>query len=226
MFILSISLDVLLRWAFLSAICFKLFIYLIVIIKMHRQIGLKKVRELAVNYLKLEHILNSAWRLGTFLALLICYGYFYFYFKSHDSPPLLTLWGQKDYLVFAIVTAILLMIGRSILQSVADWLDCNLTIKKLKRVATTKKILKNISLATNALMWTQPLVALKWSVISQWSIRMITAGKLIRFSEKWVDKKIQKQVGQYIGTMILATLIESFVKIGLVVALHFVLNLS
>ena len=224
MFIISISLDVLLRWVFLSAICVKLAAYLLIVIKIQRKIGLRKLRDLAANYLKLEHFLSSAWRLGTFFALLLAYAYFYFYFKDEASTSLLSLWTQKDYLAFSIIALILIMIARSVFQSVVDWLDCDQSIKKLKRVATTKKILKNISIATNALMWTQPLFALKWSVLSSWSIKMIAAGKFIKFSEKWVDKKIQKQVGQYIGTMILATLIESTIKIGLVVSLHFVLK--
>lgn len=219
----SVSVDVLLRWIFLAAIAFKILIYLLIAIKIQRKIGFKKIKDLLNNYLKLEHFLNSAWRLGTFLALLISYSYFYLYFKDKSSPSILDLWTREKYSVFIILSLLIIVIGRSIFQSIGDWLDCELTIKRLKRIASTKKILRNISLATNVLMWTQPLVALKWTAMSRWSVRMITAGKFIKISEKWVDKKIQKQVGQYIGTLILATLIETTVKISLVIGLHFVL---
>ena len=213
-----------LKWIFLCAICLKILIYLIILIKIQRNVGLKKIRNLISNYLKLEHFLSSAWRLGTFFALMLSYAYFYFYFKDKNSPSVLSLWQDENYLVFAIVSLILVVILRSVLQSITDWLDCNLTIKRLKRIATTKKILGGISQATNVLMWTQPLVAMKWSVVSRWTVKMIAAGKFIKFSEKWVDKKIQKKVGQYVATMILATLIETFIKISLIVGLHFVLQ--
>ncbi|MFK7824659.1 MAG: hypothetical protein AB8G05_10905 [Oligoflexales bacterium] len=221
----SISIDVLLRWVFLSAIFLKLTIYSMMTIKIHKKIGLNKIQDLLNNYLKIEHFLSSAWRLGTFIALLLSYSYFYFYFKVKSSPSITSLWNQGNYLALTIIALILIVILRSMLQSIADWFDCEQSIRRLKRVATTKKILGGISHATNILMWTQPLMALKWSALSSWSMKMITVGKFVTISEKWVDKKIQKKVGQYIGTIILATLIESLIKISLIVSLHFFLKI-
>jgi hypothetical protein len=203
------------RGCFALLLFLKTLFYGLVFVQIRRQLGPKRVRMFWQHYARSQHLIAAAWRLGMFVSLFLSYvGLVLFIrIKEVSSPlrsnsPLFWLWAAL--LIFLLV--------RTGLQTFAEAVDLEASLKSLKRTLQVKAGLRHVSRAVTLLSVAYPLFAFQgWAALAVWSKRAVIMGRGAALFEKWFDRKVHGEFRQFLLASVGAAILETFLRLLLIV---------
>ncbi|MBQ46539.1 MAG: hypothetical protein CMP10_03455 [Zetaproteobacteria bacterium] len=201
------------QWCFMFAITVKTLSYGISVYRIITHIGTKKIKDFFKRYLKAEHLLHSAWRLGSYIALFVGYIYLQVESAEIDDISVVQVWQTEKVLVSVWAILMIFLVVRALIQGIVDIKEIDDIAKALRKIIKTKIILRRVSLATSVIGFASPLVGLKWLAAAQLGRKMVITGQVVGLFESWFDKRVDSHFRQYVATLLLSAVLESGYKI-------------
>ena len=194
----------------------KVILYVAVGRRLIRVLGRHRIRIFWQHYARGDHLLAAAWRMGTFLSLMISYCGLVFYssWKSLAAPP-----DPRSGVFWLWLVLLIILLIRISIQILAEWIDLDQSLKALLTTLKIKSGLRTVGHVVSVLSLAYPVFSFQgWTALAVCSKRALVVGKGAKLFEKWFDRQVHGELRQFILAAIGAAIIETILKIVIIVA--------
>ncbi len=202
------------RTSFALLLALKTAFYIVVVLQIRRQLGPKRLKLFWKHYAHSQHLVAAGWRLGVFISLFLSYMGLVIAIRVHELEASLQVSSPIFWLWLGLLVYILLRTG---LQTFAEAMDLENSLKSLKRTLQVKAGLRHVSRAVTLLSVAYPLFAFQgWAALAVWSKRAVIMGRGAALFEKWFDRRIHGEFRQFLLASIGAAILETFLRLTLI----------